>query len=253
MAHPAIYGLSARHELATRTIEGYAARQPKGDLATGIVGKMLPGGGMVRAIATLALQVADLYQPLARDLAVIYEVRVEALAQERLVADERSAQIGAALSAELSAEYLRGLLQELVPDLWKSAAIGTAAGAVPVVGRFLTGGSDGVLTATLAWRLGTMAALYLLYGERWLGSKENTYALAKSLVGKPNGQIRGRVRLQDIPYRVPEIYWHLVDSLVADIRALRRADPSITEERLRALLQRGGAPDDQIEVALREN
>jgi hypothetical protein len=253
MAHPAVYGLSLRHDLATRTIESYAAKQPKGDLTTGIAGKVLPAGGMVRAVATLAMQVADLYQPLARDLAVIYEVRVEAITKQPIAADERSARIGAALAAEFSADYLRGLLQELVPDLWKSAAIGTAAGAVPVVGRFLGSGSEGVLTATLAWRVGTMAVLYLLNGEAWLGGKAATYALARSIVGRPNGQIRGRVRLDDIPYRVPEIYWQLVDSLVEDIRALRRADPAIAEERLRALLQRGGAREDQIEVALRES
>src|SRR5581483_7180463 len=99
MAHPAVYGLSLRHDLATRTIESYAAKQPKGDLATGIAGKVLPAGGMVGAIARLAMQVADLYQPLARDLAVIYEVRVEVISQQTIAADERSARIGAALAA----------------------------------------------------------------------------------------------------------------------------------------------------------
>ncbi|HWE60806.1 MAG TPA: hypothetical protein VHB98_03770 [Chloroflexota bacterium] len=246
MANPAVYGLSTRHELATRVIESYAGKQPKGGIAMSVARRVVPAGGIVELVASFALQAPDLYQPMARDLAVIYGVGVEALTQSVIAADERSARAGAALAGDLSPEFLRSLIQEIVPELWMSAA----AGMVPGIGRWLASAPDAALTATLAWRLGTMAVLYLLNGEAWLGSKADTHVLARQMVGKASGQLRGRVRLDDLPYRVPQIYWHLVDGLAADIQAMRRTDPTITDERIRALLQRAGVRDDQIESAL---
>jgi hypothetical protein len=181
-----------------------------------------------------------------RDLVVIYHIPVSALSEPVLTADERSAQVGQNLATHFTQEFLTNLLTEMAPDLW----LNVAAGMVPILGRVTRGSVDAAIAATLTWQLATMAVLYLLNDSTWLGDQAETARLAKQLVGKPSAQTRGRVRLDDLPYHVHTIYWQLVDGLVEDIQAMRRADPSLTPEGARAYLQRLGVREDHIDRAL---
>ena len=248
MTHYAIYGLSSRHQQATAVIESYAAKRPDSAVAMAAASRIVPAGGMIELVASLAMQAPRLYGPMFFDLAVIYCVTLEAFSQPTITGDAHSAQVGQSLSAEFSPDFVRDMLQDLVPELWRGAAVSL----LPAVGRRIASGADNLLTTTLAWRLATMAVLYLLHGNAWVGDKSHTYSLARKIVGRPNRQIHGRVRLDDLPYHVPEVYWRMIDGLTADIQALRLADPTLTDDRVRAQLQNQGVRDDQIESALAE-
>jgi hypothetical protein len=232
--------------MATQVIEGYAAKPPKLEMPMGMASNFLPGGAMVKFLASLATQARGQYQVMIRDVAVIYGVPVSALAQPALTADERSAQIGQHLATQFTQEFLTKLLTEMAPDLW----LNVAAGMVPVLGRVTRGSVDTAITATMTWQLATMAVLYLLNDNAWLGDQAETAKLAKQLVGKPSSQPRGRVRLDDLPYHVPTIYWRLVDGLAEEIQAMRRADPSLMPDGARAYLQSLGVREDHIDTAL---
>jgi hypothetical protein len=248
ISNHAIYGLSVRNALATEVIERYAGKPPKIEMPMGMASNFLPGGPMVKLLASLATQARGEYQLMVRDLCVIYGIPVSALAQPVLTTDERSAQIGIALAAQFTQEFVTSMLTEMAPDLWMNVA----AGMVPVLGRLTRGSIDAAITATLTWRLATMAVLYLLNGNAWLGDQQQTAALAKQIVGRPSAQIRGRVRLDDLPYHVPTIYWRLVDGLVEDIQAMRRADSSLTPEAVRIYLQSLGVREDHNDSALNQ-
>jgi hypothetical protein len=235
-----------RNDLATRVIESYAAKPPKLEMPMGMASNFLPGGPLVKFFTSLATQARGQYQLLVRDLAVIYGIPVTALGESVLRPDERSTQVGLALAAEFSQQFLTNLLTDMAPDLW----LNVAAGMVPVLGRVAGGSVDAAITATLVWQIATMTVLYLLNDTAWLGDQTETARLAKQIVGKPNGQPRGRVRLDDLPYHVPSVYWRLVDGLVEDIQAMRCANPSLTPDGARASLQSLGVRDDLIDSAL---
>jgi uncharacterized protein (DUF697 family) len=235
-----------RNDLATRVIEGYASRPPKLELPLGMASNFLPGGALVKFFTSLAVQARGQYQVMVRDLAVIYSIPVTALGESVLRTDEHSTRVGLDLAAAFSQQVLTNLLTDMAPDLW----LNVAAGMVPILGRMAGGSVDAAITATLTWQIATMAVLYLLNGNAWLGDQPETARLARQIVGKPNGQARGRVRLDDLPFHAPSVYWRLVDGLVEDIQDLRRTNPSLTPDGARVHLQGLGVRDDQIDSAL---
>ena len=245
MQSRAIYGLSQRHELATRVIDGSATRYAQADAALSVARGVVPGGGLMGMISSVTMRAPSVLGPMASELAVIYGVARPALSQPVIYRDERTTQIGAALAAEFDPAYLQKMAKEMAPDL----GLGMASRFIPAVGGVLSA-LDTSVSATLTWRVATMAVLYLLNGAAWVGSKADTDSMALQIVGKPQRQLRGRVQLQNLPYQVGQVYWKMVDELVIDIRAQRALDASLTDERVRELLRGAGVSDDQIGAAL---
>jgi hypothetical protein len=69
---PAIYELDMRNKAAEAVISSFALEHSVVDIASGLVGGLVPGGSIAALVAQLAYQATRVYPAMIRKLAVIY-------------------------------------------------------------------------------------------------------------------------------------------------------------------------------------
>ena len=144
-------------------------------------------------------------------------------------------------SHEFFAEVASGLFAELPARFVLSL--------IPLVDH-LARGLAAAVSATMAWRVGTMVAIYYYNGARWIGGPRETYERAKVMTGTISADDANRVDLNDIPREIPEVYEHLVEQTALYVKNLRRSAPDAGDATIRSILRDNGFAEDVAEAAI---
>jgi hypothetical protein len=246
--------LEERNRIARTTIERYSNRHAKMDVAIGAAGFF--GLAIPALIGAIALQAPVIYQPLARELANIYNSGIDEETEQ--IIEENLILTGAAdIANEFGTEFMASVASELVTE----AGLGSAAGFIPIVGGLVGAALDYVIATAMTWRVGTMVAIYYQNGGKWVGDRKHTLELAKEMTGgfkfgmhdlvarftdKNRQQLS--VNLNSIPARIPEVFESQVRSLRPIVDMLLKAANS---DFVRMQLRAKGIPLSVIDAVLK--
>jgi hypothetical protein len=232
-----------RNQLAERTISRHAAGQAMADL---VIGALVPGGDRQTKLASIASQVPLIYQPMLKELVIIYTTPPDHFARGMVT---QATIVGSSLSrtSGLAYEYLIGefdrpFLLEQLHEIWREAGIEGTSGVLL--------GIEATIAATLTWQVGVTTALYFLYGEAWIATKQQTVEQARALTGLPSPEMQERVNLTSIFQRVSHVREKALAALAQRIYHLKKATRSISKDTMLSIFREEGIPDDLIEEAL---
>ena len=240
-----LYSLEDRNRLAEQKIVRYVTGHAAADIGIGILGTFIPGAGLAAIGASVLLQV-PVYQQLAWDLGYIYSVTPD-VNTKAIVAG--GVCIGSA--GMIAAEFTTEFFSEIAGDILREAGFAAVSSAIPFIGGIVAAGLDAAIAATMTWRVGTMVSIYYQNGQRWVGSRKDTYEAASSMVGGLSPENTGRVRLDGIPGRVAEVSENQVQAALVVVRMIRTASPRATEADIRAALVAERLPRAAIDEAIR--
>lgn len=238
-----LYQLPERNLKAQQTIENYALAHAAGDVAAGLLMGLVPGGGLIATIGCIAAQGPLVYQPMARELARIYQARPDEVTNAIIVDAWQTGAIG-----DIAAEFVGEFFMEIAPDLAREIGLGGVLGAIPLLGSVVSATLDAIIAATLTWRVGTMISMYYQNGERWVESRHHTYKLTKPMTGwSPNPT--GRVKLDDIPQQCPSVKEGQIEAarLVVEMLVSVCSD----KQQIRQVLLKKGLPEFLVSEAIR--
>jgi uncharacterized protein (DUF697 family) len=157
------FKLQTRNELASKIIARYAERHRFMDVFIGAAGLLIPGGGIIAMIATMAAQAPAVYQPMVKELAQVYGTSPDSVTRG-MVTDATLTGAFADMGNELASEFGQEFLLELIQELWPELGFGAAIGFIPVVGAIAAATLDATFAATLTWEVGVMVAMYFIIG-----------------------------------------------------------------------------------------
>lgn len=256
------YDFPERNRRAAHVIQSYAVGHAALDVAIGVGGFLpIPGAGPAAIAASLLAQV-PVYRSMVRELAAVYELPLDNVVRRYevggIAADSAmtvAADAGALACQEfLLGEFSVGFFTEIAPTLLGESALGAAFSLIPVVGGFATIGLDVAIAATMTWRVGTMVSTYYQNGRRWVdGNRKRTYDASRDMTGGLSPTIEGRVDLDEVRNRVPEVNEAHVAGALRYIERLRRRVPGVSSESVREDLQESNFPDDVIDEAIRRS
>jgi uncharacterized protein (DUF697 family) len=239
-----IFGLQIRNREAEKVIGSYAKNHRWLDVGVGLAGFLVPGGSIAAMIACMAAQGPVFYKPMAIKLAKIYLSPVDHHTK-RIVSE---AMLEGAMW-DINNELTAGLFTEIATELVTELGWGAAASFIPVFGGFVGAALDAVVAATMTWRVGTMISVYYQNGGDWLGSRRDTFEVAKDFVGGPSPKADNRVNLDDVVRKNNEVLQRqfstlktvLLDSIL---------DISSDEEVIVSTLRKRGVSEDLIKASI---
>lgn len=236
-----LYRLPERNVRAQHTIEQYAILHSVGDVGAGQ--GLVPGGGIAATIGCIAAQGPLVYQPMARDLAKIYQASPDRVT-EGIITD--AWKIG--IMGDIASEFAGQFFAEIDGELAREIGLGGVLGAIPIIGSFVSASIDAVIAATLTWRVDTMISMYYQNGQQWVESRHHTYELTKPMTGwSPNPS--ARVRLDGIP----EQHSTIRDGQLEAVRLLVETLMSVSadKQQIREALVNKGLPEYLVSEAIR--
>jgi uncharacterized protein (DUF697 family) len=225
--------LEERNRIAQQVIDIYAVRHGAMDVGVGLIG-LLPGAAIPALMTAIALQAPTIYQPMARKLSRVYMASPEELeyAQDNQVLDGIIANAGLDLVAEFGIEFLKEVAGEIVAEL----GFGAVLTFIPFFGAIAAGALDYAVATTMTRRVGKMCSIYFQNGAAWVGSKRETYELAKETTGDLN-----------VVRQIGKVRRVMIKNIRAMVEMLRNA---LDIEQIRRILKEKGIPDDLLEEAL---
>ncbi len=264
-----MHRLEERNRIAREFITDYAGKHAFMDVGVGLIG-LLPFAALPALATAIAAQSPFIYQPMARDLAKVYNADPEKLggAKETIIKDLYIETVKRDIAADFGVEFMMQIAHELVLE----AGIGViGALCIPVIGGAVGAAFDYVIATQMTWRVGTSVSIYFQNGGNWVGDQQHTLELSKEMcgplsvgvdelkeVGKEflkSGNLDNsfkehhtpRVDLNDIRGKVPEVR----ENLLANVRLIAKMMQSLnTNEQIRAMLKSQGIPIDLIEIVL---
>jgi hypothetical protein len=174
-----LVGLHQRNVDAKEIIRKYAQRHAAMDVAIGAAGFF--GLAIPALIAAIAAQSPIIYRPMAEELARAYNVERGGDAGQIIHTGVIVGGI-ADIAAEFSTEFIAMVAGEIITE----AGFGAVAGFIPFIGGIIGAALDYVIATAMTWRVGTMVSIYYQNGGQWIGSRKNTYELAKEMTGGLN-------------------------------------------------------------------
>jgi len=262
------FDLPERNAIAAKTIERFARAHAGADALFGLAGFLpIPGAGPASIVAALALQI-PIYKMLASELSDVYlapspDSKVKGILNSVLKLDS-AVSLGAGLGIHAGADVASGAVNSLAGqfgsdffadiggELLQEIATGFFASAIPVVGGLFSMGLDVVIAMTMTWRVGTMISIYYQNGERWLGSRHETYERAKDLTGRLSPKNEGRVDLNSVGSREAEVEEHHVEKLANFLESLLNVAPDLTDAKLEDLLCKKGVSPELAKKVVRK-
>jgi uncharacterized protein (DUF697 family) len=219
--------------------------------AAGFFGLAIPA-----LIAAIAAQSPLIYQPLARELAGIYNSDVDQTAKG-IIRENLAFTSAADIANEFGTEFVASIAYELITE----AGLGAVAGFIPFVGGLIGAALDYVIATTMTWRVGTMVAIYYQNGGKWIGDRKQTFELAKQMTGSvkfglndlvsrftdTNAGPRMTVELNSIPTAVPAVFESQVRALRPLVDMLLKVS---TSDFVRTELRSRGIPPSLIDAVL---
>jgi uncharacterized protein (DUF697 family) len=239
---PAVFGLNDRNAQAQKVIFDYAHGHALADIGVGLAGLFIPGGATVALMASVAAQAPLVYMPMSRKLADIYSAQMDPTSG-RVVVAGAIAGGGLNIAASLGMDFLA----EIATEILHENGLGIGVSAIPLIGSVIGAGLDAAIAATMTWRVGTMVSVYFQYGGGWVGSRRNTFELAKELAGGLSHKNENRVDLNSVPDHVPDVKKRMVAYAVDLVAAMTGA--GLPQAAIRASLTKKGIPVWIIEQA----
>ncbi|GHO94418.1 hypothetical protein KSF_044660 [Reticulibacter mediterranei] len=241
-----LFHAATRNQLAERTISLHAAGRTMADI---VISMLAPDGDREAKLASIASQVALVYRPMLKELVAIYITPPDHFARGMVT---QSTIMGSPLNrtGEVVYEYLAGefdhpFLLELLHEIWHDAGVEATSGVLL--------GIEATIAATLTWQVGVTIALYFLYGEAWIGAKQQTAEQARVLTGLPSPEMQERVNLTSIFQHVPQVREKALTALAQRIYQMKKATHSIGKDTMLSIFREEGIPYDLIEEALSRN
>jgi len=221
-----MFGLEKRHLLAQNVLESYASHHRVVDGLVGGVSNLVPIPFFSNATsaALITAQAPLVYRPLSREIAAIY---LGKFSSENVSFHEEAEIDEMQVLAQLAAfenrlnvlqNTLFGLdfLLDILKDIMAEAMIGNAIAAIPWIGIAASIATDAMIAATMTWRVGLMTALYCCNFEEWLGTRRNTYDIAKRYVGPLSIKSGKRVDINEMLEKNSSIVTKQIDILRRD-------------------------------------
>jgi hypothetical protein len=241
-----IFGLQSRNRLAEKVIGNYAKNHRWLDVGVGVIGTFvpIPGASLAAMLACVAAQGPFFYKPMAKELGKIYLAPMDHHA-ERIVSEGMFEGAGWDIGNEFTASFLAEIAGEIISEMgW-----GAAAAAVPFIGGMIGATLDAFVATTMTWRVGTMVSVYYQNGGAWLGSRRESFEVAKDFVGKPSLKAENRVNLDEVAIHHKQI----IDRQLMTLKSVL-LDPllqiSPDEEKIRSVLMGRHLSEELVEAAI---
>ncbi len=219
-------------------IEQYARSHSVIDASIGIMGWLpVPGASLASLATSFATQI-----PVIKSL--VFEIgRLYRPSETHNLAVETDE-----LAKQFGFDFFVAIKSELAAELGMSIA----ASWIPLIGSFLLAGMDLSLGITMKWRAGVMASIFYQNGGKWVGSREETYQLAKKMTGTLSPKFDYRVDLNQIPILngVCEVMEAQIQNAVTFVGSLREVNESISDEKLHEMLIARGFPEALATAAI---
>jgi hypothetical protein len=243
LSNPALFvalKLEDRNKLADALIKSYSTKHAVMDVGVGLAGLIpVPGAAPLALVAAIVLQAPIIYQPLARELATIYLAPPSAVlgavmnpvtqgTLETAVADV-AGDLATQYTAEYGAEFIQTMVLEMLPEF----GVGMAVSMVPILGAVIGATLDWKIANAMTKRVGYMTAIYFQNNAAWLGSKNQTYGIAK------------RIADIDAVRDIPEVRDRLVRNLKEIIKVM-----GVEGDEARKALEKQKVPKDLIDRVL---
>ena len=252
-AYNTLKKVEERNQLAKAAIEKFAERHAAMDVAIGAAGFF--GLAIPALIVAIGAQAPVIYQPLARELAQIYNSQVDD-ETGTIVMGNLFFTSATDIAADFGVEFVTSVASELITE----AGFGTAAGFHPIEGGIDGAALDYVIATAMTWRVGTMVAIYYQNGGSWVKDRKYTLELAKQMVGGVSfgledlvahfsGRNRKRLEfnLNSIPQRIPEVFQSQIRNLRPVVSMMLKALKAV---QVRDLLQAEGIPPGLIDAVM---
>lgn len=235
-----VFGLEARNVSAHQVITSYAQKHSAMDVGIGLAGLLpIPGAATAALIGAIAAQAPVIYEPMARELAAIYNSSPDAQTRKMVV---ETVEMGAL--ADVGIEFLKEIATEVISEV----AAGTALTAIPFVGGIAAALLDATIAATLTWRVGTMVAAYYQNGGAWIQNRKHTYELAKGAVEGFNPKTEDRADLNDFARHNKTISEKHLNFAMAMVEMMKSA--ALSRNQIRSALEAKQVPSWLINQAL---
>jgi uncharacterized protein (DUF697 family) len=235
-----VLGLEDRNRAAHKVITSYAQKHAAMDVGIGIAGLIpIPGAATVALIGAIAAQAPVIYEPMAREIASIYNSTLDA--QTRRIVTE-TVEMGAL--ADVGIEFLKEIATEIISEV----AAGTLLTAIPFVGGIAAALLDATIAATLTWRVGTMVAAYYQNGGTWIQNRKHTYELAAKAVDGFSPKTDNRTNLNDFARRNKTISEKHLNFAMAMVEMMKSA--ALSRNQIRSALEAKLVPSWLIAQAL---
>src|SRR6185437_11300937 len=112
-------------------IKNYARWHAWTDVIMGLIGGIVPGGGIVATIVGVVIQPKAFYQPMVRKLAEIYSASPDEVTHGIVGAATGVGAASELLVNEFGSEFIQEILMEIAQEL----GISTGVGLIPVIGK----------------------------------------------------------------------------------------------------------------------
>jgi hypothetical protein len=238
-------GLAAKQHDVESLIRNYASGHAVLDVGLGLAGFIpVPGAAIAATTAAIAAQAPLIYQPMAREIAAIYQRGIDRTVQGEVV---RGAVGGGLQDAAvfLGVDFFTEIAGELLREL----GLGFGLAAIPFFGGFVGMALDVKIALAMTWRVGLMVALYHENGGKWVKDRKHTYELASRFMkANKNGANEG-ARVAAFVGEVQAVKENQDETVAMIARFL--ISSGIGKEDVRRKLEERDFPSDLIDRALR--
>lgn len=244
--------LKRRTAAANAVIEKYARHHRFLDISSRVAETSHTHSDIVSILAPVAARAPALCQALVRELVYIYSAPPQTIAYGAV--SETIASLPGDTLYEGKHDLIRvfgpELLLDLLYEIWLEVGVSALPDLIPLIKKIGADTVDATFEATLVWHIGTMTALYFLYGEEWVISEQETRQRARKQTGLPSpNATRPRV-LQEIPQKTPEIEEKIVRGIQRTVQLVQERNPMMTHEQLLLMLRESGISDEFITAGL---
>lgn len=235
-----VFGLEDRNQAAQRMITSYAKKHAAMDVGIGLAGLLpIPGAATAALIGAIAAQAPVIYEPMARELAAIYNSAPDSQTRKMVI---ETVEVGAL--ADVGVEFLKEIATEIISEI----AAGAVLTAIPFLGGIAAAILDATIAATLTWRVGTMVAAYYQNGGAWIQNRKHTYELASRAVNGFSAQTDHRANLNDFARKDKTISEKHLNFAMVMVEMMKCA--ALTRDQIRSALEAKQIPSWLIDRAL---
>lgn len=249
------YPSRERNGAATKIIQEFAMKHAAVDAAIGLAGFLpIPGAAAMSILASLTAQI-PLYKLLARKLSIVYELPQDQFSKAMVngnMALDSGITVATDVGTDLAMQFGSDFLTDVIGELLGEIGIGIGVSFIPILGGFVSMGLDVAIAVTMTWRVGIMVSMYHQNGRRWIDSREETFSRASRLTGGVSPSNEGRVDLNEIPDKNPEIRKVLLEQAMSAVKNLRKFRSDATDKEIDDFLRDKGVPTDIRREAIRK-
>lgn len=225
-----IFNLEKKHLDVENLVHSYASRHRIVDMVIGGASNFIPvpGAAFLATAALVSAQTPLVYQPLSKGVASIYSKSITST--ETSFSDESNVDENQEYNQIYNIQFLLEIAQELVSEV----TTGSIVAAIPFIGFAAAAAMDAMIAATMTWRVGLMTSIYYCNFGEWIGSRRETFEIAKKHIGPLSARSKNRIGIQEIISKNDEILEKqrkcFLRDFVDPLRKLGKSDQEIRDQ-----------------------